>query len=189
MQPAMTSLVIFLKVVALAVRLHTAVPTLEPAAAFVHAEAAVEAATPRVAPELLLAVAFVESRFDATATSRVEAGTRHTGSFPSLAPPARLDPRASLYCGPLQTYASSWLHCLAERAPAVAYPAAVTELEQWLRDKRVRGSVRRALAGHGCGNSGLATGACNHYPERVLSIQRMFELGASPAHARSRAAS
>src|SRR5207248_10430810 len=51
---------------ALAMRLYTAVPTLTWNDAFAHAAAADAAATPRVSPELLLAIAFVESRFDPT---------------------------------------------------------------------------------------------------------------------------
>ena len=46
------------------------------------------------------------------------------------------------------------------------------QLAQWLRDPRVQGSTRRALAGHGCGNFGVTTGRCNGYPERVRSMEQ-----------------
>ena len=159
---------------ALAMRLHAAVPTLSWNDAIANAVAADAAATPRVAPELLLAIAFVESRFDPTATSRVEGAHRRTGSYPSTMPPANLATRASMYCGPLQTFASSWSECLSLRALPAAYAAGAAELETWLSDKRVRGDVTRALAGHGCGNFGVTTGKCNAYPTRVLWIERLF---------------
>jgi hypothetical protein len=161
----------------LALRLHSTVPELGWSDSFDHAIAASQSATTRVQPELLLAIAFVESRFDATATSRVEGGTRHTGHYPSTAPPPNLVEKTSLYCGALQTFAGSWRECLALRALPNAYAAGASELEQWLRDRRVGGDVVRALAGHGCGNHGVLTGRCNAYPERVLWMQRVFSVG------------
>ena len=166
------SVILFLRHLELALRLHAAVPTLDLVDAFEHAEAAEHAATPHVQPELLLAIAFVESRYDVTATSRVESGKRRTGHYASVAAPAHLDIHASLYCGPLQTFASSWSECVALRDLPSAYTAGASELEQWLRDRRVRGDLSLALAGHGCGNLGVRTGKCNHYPERVLWIAR-----------------
>ena len=171
--PATVSML--LKYLSLAMRLHSAVPTLPPADALAHAIAAEDASTSELRPELLLAVAFVESRFDPTATSRVEGGRRKTGHYASRLPPADLAPKASLFCGPLQTYATSWRQCLAMRSLPVAYHAAASELGTWLSDRRVHGNVWRALAGHGCGNWGVKTGRCNAYPSRVLEIERRFE--------------
>jgi hypothetical protein len=177
-----------LKLIVLALRLHSTVPALGWSEVFDHAVAAEQAATAHVQPELLLAIAFVESRFDATATSRVEGSTRRTGRYPSTAPPPNLAEKTSLYCGPLQTFAGSWRECMALRALPNAYAAGASELEQWLRDRRVRGDVVRALAGHGCGNHGVLTGRCNAYPERVLSMWRVFTIGVahrpSPVQAR-----
>jgi hypothetical protein len=147
-------------------------------AAYAHVEAAQAAATDHVSSELLLGIAFVESRFDATAVSRVEGRARKTGRYPWTAPPAQLNPRASLYCGPLQTYAPSWSACMGMRDLRVAYAAAASELERWMRDRRVRGNVARALAGHGCGNYGVLTGSCNGYPSRVLWMQQRLRPGA-----------
>lgn len=74
------------------------------------------------------------------------------------------------------------------RDPHVAYAAAVGELQRWLADRRVRGDVTRALAGHGCGNHGVTTGKCNRYPQRVLWQERRIELGRAPkVHARATA--
>lgn len=159
---------------ALALRLSAAVPWLPPEVAYAHAEAASDAATEQVPAELLLGIAFVESRFDPTAVSRVEGGTRKTGHYASSAAPASLDRRSALYCGPLQTYAPSWSACMAMRDLGTGYTAAVAELTQWLRDRRVHGSTSRALAGHGCGNHGVVTGECNGYPRRVLDMTRRF---------------
>ncbi len=171
----------FLRHVELALRLHAAVPSLDLVDAYAHVAAATDAATPHVQPELLLAIAFVESRYDPTATSRVEGARRKTGSYPSTTPPATLAPHASLYCGPLQTFAGSWRECLALRDLHAAYAAGAGELETWLRDRRVRGDLSLALAGHGCGNFGVSTGKCNGYPTRVLWIARRFAEAARPA--------
>lgn len=171
----MWSISMILKHVELALRLHAAVPSLAFEAAYAHAEAASAAATPEISAELLLGIAFVESRFDVTAVSRVEGQKRKTGPYRSTTPPARLDRRASLYCGPLQTYAPSWRACLEMRDLRAAYTAGAHELAAWLRDRRVRGDKGRALAGHGCGNFGVTTGVCNGYPERVLWMARRIQ--------------
>jgi hypothetical protein len=161
----------------LALRLQAAAPWMQPPDVYAHIEAAEAAATERVTGELLLGIAFIESRFDATAVSRVEGQTRRTGRYPSTAAPVQLDRRASLYCGPLQTFASSWPSCLQLRDLKAAYAAGAAEIERWLNDRRVRGNVSRALAGHGCGNRGVATGRCNNYPIRVLWMERRFRFG------------
>lgn len=175
------ALLTIMKVLGLAWRLSVAQPQLSFWDAYENADAAVEASTARVQPELLLAVAFVESRFDVTATSRVEGRTRRTGHYASTTPPSNLNTRMSMYCGPLQTFAGSWSECMAMRDPHVAYAAGADELERWLRDKRVRGDITRALAGHGCGNHGVTTGKCNLYPQRVLWQERRFAVGIAPA--------
>jgi hypothetical protein len=173
----MTALLELLHVFSLASRLVVLSPSMTTEAALAHARAATAAASARISPELLLGVAFIESRFDPTATSRVERGVRHTGSYPRRVPPVELDPHTSLYCGPLQTYAGSWRECLAQRELDVAYAAGARELSQWLRDPRVRGNLALALAGHGCGNAGVATGRCNGYPLRVLGVVHQLERG------------
>ena len=170
MGPAVSVIGLYVSKVILALRLFLAVPSLSPVDAYRHADAASDAATTRVSPELLLAVAWVESRYDPTATSRVEGRVRRTGAYPSTRPPPNLAPGTQLYCGPLQTNAGSWSRCLEMRGLDTAYAAGAAELEQWLHDRRVHGSVELALAGHGCGNAGVLTGSCNNYPRRVLSI-------------------
>ena len=174
------TMLILLRHLELALRLHAAVPELPMAEAYAHAAAADAAATPSVPAELLLAVAYVETGYDPTSTSRVENGVRCMGHYPSTRPPADLSPRTSLFCGPLQTQAYSWGHCLAMRRLSVAYTTGAREIGTWLEDRRVRGNVVRALAGYGCGNFGVQTGRCNYYPQRVLYMERKIE------HARPR---
>jgi len=181
------ALLTLIKAMGLAMRLQAADPQLSFWDAYENATAAVEASTAEVQPELLLAIAFVESRFDVTATSRVEGKQRRTGHYAGTTPPSHLDTRRSMYCGPLQTFAGSWSECISLRDPHVAYAAGASELESWLRDKRVRGDITRALAGHGCGNHGVTTGKCNFYPQRVLWQERRFAAGIAPAvHAAAR---
>jgi soluble lytic murein transglycosylase-like protein len=173
----MSYLAMILRHIELVMRLQAAVPSLDLGAAYAHIAAAESAATDQVPVELLLGIAFVESRFDPTAVSRVEGTTRRVGRYPSTQAPARLNRRASLYCGPLQTFAPSWSRCMAMRDLRTAYAAGVAELSGWLRDRRVKGDVARALAGHGCGNFGIRTRSCNGYPGRVLWMERQFRLG------------
>jgi hypothetical protein len=151
----------------LMLKLVAAYPSIDVVTAYQHASAAVDHSDATLRPELLLGMAYVESRFDPTATSRIEGNVRRTGSYPSLAPP-RGGVRGSLFCGPLQAHAKTWQQCLALRELAAGYAAGATEMRTWLRDGRVAGSVRRALIGHGCGNHGLAANRCRGYPARVL---------------------
>lgn len=162
----------------LALRLSQAFPGIGMADAYAHATAAVEAAQPGLPPDLLLAIAYVESRFDPTATSRIEGDVRRTGSYRSRRPPPDL--RGSLFCGPLQAYARSWKQCLGLRDLATGYATGVDELARWLEDRRVRGDIRRALLGHACGNHGVKTGRCNGYPRRVFQFHRRL-VGSPPA--------
>lgn len=163
----MSSLLLFLQHVGLALNLHSATP-LDAFEAMAHVRAAAAASTERVPTHLLLAIAFVESRYDVLAVSRVEGKKRVVGRYPSTVPPKKLRKGTSLYCGPLQTFAANWEDCLKQRDLNVAYAAATKELEDWLKDRRVRGDMTRALAGYGCGNKGVKTGKCNRYPGRVL---------------------
>lgn len=171
----MPSLTLFLQHLGLALRLTATYPALEVTDAMAHAHAATLASTPQITPELLLAIAFVESRFDPLAVSRVEGKRRRVGHYPSTEPPARLRKGKSIYCGPLQTFAASWDECMQQRELRVAYASGAKEIGRWLRDKRVRGDMTRALAGYGCGNRGVRTGKCNRYPGRVLWQAKRLE--------------
>jgi hypothetical protein len=135
---------------ALALHLHAVAPEISDARARAHAAIAVEAATAELPPELLLSVAYVESRLDAAAVSRVSWA------------------QAYGFCGPLQTIAATEAECTRQRDLGYAYRLGVAELTWWLR--YCHGDVARALAGHGCGVAGATTGKCNGYAARVLAF-------------------
>ena len=148
-----------LRIILLAMRLHGAYPQLDMADAMTHAEFAIAMATDQLSPEVVLGVAFVESRFDPRATSR----------------PRRA--RAWGFCGVMQTIAESRSDCIRQRDLGVGYALGVQEISWWLANARVRGNLRRALLGHGCGLPGLRLGWCgDHYADRVLGFAR--KLGA-----------
>jgi hypothetical protein len=166
--------------VAFALALRLMLGGVAPSTAFEHARAAVEVGDDTVQPELLLAIARVESRYDPTATSRMQGGKRVTGSFPSTAMGRGMS--GPFYCGPLQTYAHDWATCLAQRDLATGYRTGKAELDKWLKDPRVAGNLFRMLLGHACGNLGLSEGRCNGYPNRVLWLAE--KLGLSRRSAR-----
>lgn len=75
----MSFLAMVLRHLELAMRLQAAVPSLDMETAYAHIEAAEAVATDQLSVELLLGIAFIESRFDPTALSRVEGQTRRMG--------------------------------------------------------------------------------------------------------------
>lgn len=183
----MTSLLLFLQHVGLAFRLHAATP-LDAIDSIAHVHAAMAAATDQVPAELLLGMAYVESRFNRFALSRIERGHRVMGVWPSREPPRYLTKNTSMFCGVTQTRAFKWDVCLERRNLDVAYSMAASELGNWLRDRRVRGNLDVALAGYACGNHGVKTGKCNRYPARVKYQARRFAvtIGAKKTRPRPR---
>lgn len=160
---------------ALALRLTATEPSVSPEDAYAHVEAATQAATDEVSREVLLAMAFIESRFERHTLSRMEGKRRVHGRYHSTTPPKRMNKHGSMYCGPLQTRAKTWADCLAQRNDLVlAYRGGARELTNWLRDRHVKGDLTRALLGYGCGYRGVKTGKCNRYPNRVLWQARQF---------------
>lgn len=142
---------------------------LEHDTAAVHVAAATRAAAEvgiADAAPVLLAMAYVESRFDPTATSRVVDGKRVTGRWPSR----RQAGKGPWFCGVLQAMARfDWPRCLALRDIEAGYLAGARELRAWL--KITRGDLFEALNGHGCGMAGLRN-ECNGYASRVLAWAR-----------------
>ena len=132
---------------ALAAKLHAAVPMLSPAAAQEHAALAIRYRTTELDPALMLGIAAIESDFDPAAVSD----------------PHRGWPR---FCGVMQTIARDEAECAAQGRLDVGYRVGGAELRQWARI--CRGDVMCILLGHGCGMRGVRTGRCNGYPERVL---------------------
>lgn len=181
----MPGLTLLLQHLALAMRLSATTP-IDPEVVLAHVHAAIAASTVDVSAELLLSMAFIESRFETHTLSRIEGKHRVHGRYTSTTPPKRLDKTGSMYCGPLQTRAKTWDDCLAQRNDLVlAYTAGARELTNWLRDRHVHGDLTRALAGYGCGYHGVRTGKCNRYPGRVLWQARQFARSPS-VQARSR---
>lgn len=132
-----------------------------------HVDAALAAETEDLPAELLLAIAYVESRFQPDSTSRNVAGGRRIASrWPSRH--AGRGFRPNYFCGALQAKARTWARCLELRQVEVGYAAGTAEIMRWLARAK---TVRRALAGHGCGNAGLRTG-CRRYASRVYAQKR-----------------
>jgi hypothetical protein len=126
--------------------------------------AATQSADRAIKPEVLLAMGWIESRYEPGATSYVEHGQRRTHVWSSLTPLGD-GPR---FCGVAQTAAGDdWLACLVMRDPRVGYARAVVELHRWLRV--TRGDLAAALRGYGCGFAGLTNG-CHAYDLRVLGL-------------------
>ena len=136
---------------------------LEVAAASDLATAAALVADEHLTVAVLLGVAYVESRGDGTSVSRVVAGRRVTGRWPS----SRQVGQGPWFCGTLQARATTWKACLDLRPVFAGVAAGAAELRYWLR--RTRGDLTLALRAHGCGHAGLAPQhRCRGYAERVL---------------------
>lgn len=123
-------------------------PHLDEATAKLHAEAALIASLAGSEPELLLAMVYVESRFEPKAVSHPARGKR--------------------FCGVLQVYAPTETACKAMQPLAAGYIAGALALRSWLR--LARGDLHDALNGYGCGMYGLKNG-CRRYAERVLALR------------------
>lgn len=135
--------------------------------------AAAVAEKPGVTAEILVAVAYVESRFNPASVSRVEDGRRVTGNW---APRSQIG-EGPWFCGVLQARATTWARCLELRDARAGYAAGALELARWLRRT---GDIGAALDGHGCGYHGVRTRRCNGYAGRVLRVhQRILAAGRS----------
>jgi hypothetical protein len=154
---------------------------LPPEQARVHVEAATAAAIEHALPvELLLSIAYVESRYDARALSRMECATkdsasckRKTGVWPYATKPPKARP--SWYCGPMQSGGYvSWAECQKMRDDVTyGYQAGTKGLVAWMNDSRCRrlgvdAQLRCALAGYNGGNAALATYQTNKYAGWIL---------------------
>lgn len=168
---------------------------LSPDQARIHVEAAEAAATEDVPVELLLGMAYVESRFDPRALSRVECTTkndpstcaRKTGIWASSTRPPKAKP--SWYCGPMQTGGYvSWAECqrMREDVP-YAYQVGAEHLTAWLNDKRCRvlrssgDRLRCALAGYNGGNVAVAAYDKSRYVNWVFAARdRVVKFAVKP---------
>lgn len=135
-----------------------------------HAEAAKLAESSRVSAELLLGMAFFESRYISTATSRVERGKR-IGGVPKWDYPPK-HTRGPYFCGVTQADArNSWRRCLELRNINIAYKQTVHELEKWLA--MCKNNLYCALNGYGGGFPLIRLGS--NYPGRVIYRARLLK--------------
>lgn len=127
-----------------------ALPDVSPDEAEVAARAALFVETRELPAELLIAIAWGESRFVSSTV------TGHA-------------------CGPMQTIARSRRECEAMKIPLVGFALGVRELKSWLR--LARGDLYLALLGQACGVSALR-GTCSKsaWPSWVLHRARALGL-------------
>jgi hypothetical protein len=146
-----------------------------------HVEAAITVAAEHQLPvELVLGIAYVESRFDARALSRMECETadrasctRKTGIWTKATKPPKARP--SWYCGPMQSGGYvPWTTCQKMRSDvAYGYQTGAEGLVAWMNDKRCRrlgkdAQLRCALAGYNGGNAGVAAYRTHKYVNWVF---------------------
>ena len=146
-----------------------------------HVEAATAAAQKYKLPvELLLGMAYIESRFDQTALSRLECPDdtaktckRVTTVWASDSKPAHAYP--SWFCGPVQTGGNvSWEDCTRMKNDLTyGYETGAKELTIWLNDPHCASlpddaRLRCGLAGYGAGYNGVEIYTTMKYPTNVL---------------------
>ncbi len=144
-----------------------------------HVDAAMTVATEQMPVELILSMAYIESRFDQRALSRMECEpddpascVRKTSMWLKATRPPQARP--SWYCGPMQTGGYvPWSECqkMREDVP-YAYTVGAQHLRAWLDDKRCArlgdDRLRCALAGYSGGNAGVAKYKTSRYANWVL---------------------
>ena len=145
-----------------------------------HVEAATAVATADFPVELLLGIAYVESRYDPRALSRRECETtdpanctRKTGIWPKATRPPKAQP--SWFCGPMQTGGYvPWSECQKMRTDVTyAYRVGEQHLQAWFDDKRCArlsfdDRLTCALAGYNGGNGAVAGYKTSKYARWVL---------------------
>lgn len=126
--------------------------------AYTQALAALEASTSELPAEVLLGVAWVESRYSTDAVSRVESGKRITGIPNWKTPPSGT---RSFFCGTTQVGAEdSWEKCRRFRDVDLAYITLVEELDRWL--SVCHHNLTCALTGYNGGFPAIKAGKTNY---------------------------
>ncbi len=129
-----------------------------------HATAAMMAERKGVSAELLLGLAYVESKFNPMTVSRVSHGKRKTGTPTWTTPPRHV--KGPYFCGVTQAIAKrSWKRCVELQDIFVAYDQTASEIAWWLR--QCKGKMNCALLGYGGGYASIERGT-SPYPGRVL---------------------
>lgn len=128
------------------------------------AQAALEAATQEIPAEVLLAMAWIESRYSSGAISRIEGGVRRTGIPLWKTPPSNT---RSFFCGVTQVSAGdSWAECRRFSNVTVAYRTTVIELNRWLSPRICNHKLNCALTGYSGGFPAIKSG--NRYAFTVM---------------------
>lgn len=130
-----------------------------------------------VDPVLLLALAYVESRYSPFSLSRIQCSKRRcrrvTGEWSSTLPPRGAKP--TWYCGVTQVGGKvSWKECLALRDVRYNYLVGARHLVRWSKDAYCRGNVdedllRCALRGYNGGYPAIRKKAV-WYATRVMTL-------------------
>lgn len=144
--------------------------------AVAHVVAAELAATDEIPAEVLLGLAYVESRYSSRAVSRLDHGRRIVG-IPTWTTPGD-GISGPYFCGVVQAQAGkSWARCRELQSIVTAYSTAVKEMTLWLRYSH--GDIESALGGYGCGVFGAKhpdlCGGKVPYAARVLYRARLLK--------------
>lgn len=135
------------------------------------AKAALESATQEIPAELLLAIAWVESRYSTSAVSRIESGVRRTGIPMWKTPPGGTH---SFFCGVTQVSAGdSWNNCKQFHNVSLSYHTTVTELNLWLSPRVCNHNLKCALTGYSGGFPAIKKG--NHYADKVMQRTKLIK--------------
>jgi hypothetical protein len=123
-------------------------PDTRPELALITTLAALSAESDRFPAELLIAIAWGESRLEPTT-------------------------KTGRACGPMQTIAVKPGDCERWATPLYGYQAGVDELTEWSNDKRTRGDLELVLLAYACGSSAF-NGTCKKtsWPGWVLKRAR-----------------
>jgi len=149
----------------------TAPNYMTPEKARIHVSAAIAAETPEVPADLLLSMAYSESRYNPLTVSRVSRGKRKTGIPKWKTPPEWVS--GPYFCGVTQVAAKhSWKRCLEFRDINLAYRTAVHEISEWQKSCRKNKEIMKCtLWGYGGGYPAIKN-KTSTYPTRVLSRAR-----------------
>lgn len=135
------------------------------------ARAALEASTQEISAEVLLGMAWVESRYSRNAVSRVENGVRVTGIPLWKSPPGGTH---SFFCGVTQVSAGdSWAECRRFHDLYEAYRTTIIELNRWLSPRICNHNLNCALTGYSGGFPAIKIG--NHYASTVMWRARLIK--------------
>jgi hypothetical protein len=142
-----------------------------------HALAAMQAESPTVSAELLIAQAWAESRWTGTGVSRLENGKRRTGAWPGKFPSYFSGP---YFCGASQLKRKTEKACKAiGRATLANYTEAEAHIRAWVKAcqaKYKRRDLTCALSGYGGGWPGITLkGRAYRYARKIQRWEKAYK--------------